>query len=188
MQRKELRIVYRRGTEEFAEALQQRLDGTVGLDSALWTEKDYLDCRRSMPEDAYVLFLGDGAALQQEGVPCAPRFAQYGMAYGWSGRRAFLTATERPLNGKKKIRAFLEYLQQQHPEITPEELETVAAENALAWADSLKASVNPLASVLDSMFRAPVSSAGTITALGRLQYKAAVAEFYRSGIADFLDE
>ena len=110
------------------------------------------------------------------------------MAYGWSGRRAFLTATERPLNGKKKIRAFLEYLQQQHPEITPEELETVAAENALAWADSLKASVNPLASVLDSMFRAPVSSAGTITALGRLQYKAAVAEFYRSGIADFLDE
>ena len=56
----------------------------------------------------------------------------------------------------------------------------------MAWGESLKATVNPFAMVLDSMFRTPVSSAGTITAVGRLQYKAAVAELCRDGLDAFL--
>ena len=64
----------------------------------------------------------------------------------------------------------------------------MADENAMAWGESLKASVNPFAMVLDSMFKKPVSSAGTITALGRLQYKAAILAFLRYGFDEFLNE
>lgn len=183
---KELRIVFRKGTEEFAEYLETLLEGKPDVDASVWSERDYLDCKGTMTGREYVLFLGDGIALQQEGVTIPPRCEKYGFSYGWSGRRAALSASERPLAGKKKLQAFLEYLQQAHPEITPAELEAVAEENAMAWGESLKATVNPFAMVLDSMFRTPVSSAGTITAVGRLQYKAAVAELCRDGLDAFL--
>ena len=186
-EKKELRIVCRKGTEEFAETLETLCAGLPGVDASVWSERDYLDCKGTMTGAEYVLFLGEGIALQEEGVSIPPRWESHGMSYGWSGRRAALAATERPLAGKKKIRAFLEYLQSAHPEITPAELETVAEENAMAWGESLKATVNPFAMVLDSMFRTPVSSAGTITALGRLQYKAAVMKFYRDALPEFLN-
>ena len=185
-ERKELRIVYRRGTEKYAEYLESLLEDRPGVDASVWTERDYLDCKGTMTGAEYVLFLGDGIALEQEGVTIPPRYENFGMSYGWSGRRAAVIATERPLAGKRKIRAFLEYLQQAHAEITPEELQTVADENAMAWGESLKASVNPFAMVLDSMFRTPVSSAGAITAVGHLQYKALVMEFCKNGVDAFL--
>ena len=108
------------------------------------------------------------------------------MTYGWSGRRAAAAATERPLAGKKKIRAFLESIQTGYPEIGEEELAAVAEENAMAWGESIKATINPFAMVLDSMFKPPVSSAGTITALGRLQYMVVVREFFKNGLREFL--
>lgn len=184
---KELRIVCRKGTEEFGEYLTSLIEGTEGVDASVWTEPDYLDCKGTMTGAEYVLFLGDGLALQKEGVTIPPRCEQQGMTYGWSGRRAVIAATERPLAGKKKIRAFLEYIEKEHPEIGKDELEAVAAENAMAWGESLKATVNPFAMVLDSMFKPPVSSAGTITALGRLQYKAVVMEFFKNEFKEFLD-
>ena len=185
-QKKELRIVYRKGTEEYADYLQSLLDGREDAEAELWSEREYLDCKRSMSEETYVVFLGEGIAYDQEGAPIAAQYEEYGMRCGWNGRRALISATERPLDSRRKIRAFLEMLQQQHPEIGPEELQTVADENALNWAESLKASVNPFSMVMESMFKKPVSSAGAITALGSLQYKAAVMEFYQNQIDAFL--
>jgi hypothetical protein len=185
-EKKELRIVFRKGTEAFAEYLEQLLAGREDVDASVWTEREYLDCKGTMTGTERVLFLGEGMALEQEGVTIPPRYEQFGMTWGVSGRYAAIIASERPVNGRKKIRAFLEYIEQNHPEIGPEELAAVAEENAMAWGESLKATVNPFASVLDSMFRTPVSSAGTITAIGRLQYKAAVMDFYRDGLAELL--
>ena len=187
-EKKELRIVYRRGTEEFAEYLLTRLEGRADVEAAVWTEREYLDCKGTMTGREYVLFLGDGMAFDQEGVTIPARFAQQGMRCGWIGRRAGIFATERPLDSKKKIKAFLEYIKSGYPEITEDELAAVAEENMMAWGESLKATVNPFAMVLDSMFKKPVSSAGTITALGRLQYKAAILTFLRDGIDEFLNE
>lgn len=186
-EQKELRIVCRKGTEEFGEYLSSLIEGTEGVDASVWTEREYLDCKGTMKGTEYVLFLGDGIALQQEGVTIPTRSEHYGMTCGWSGRRAAVAATERPLSSRKKIRAFLEYIEKEHPEISKKELEAVAEENTMAWGESIKATVNPFAMVLDSMFKAPVSSAGTITAIGRLQYKAAVMEFFRDELPAFLD-
>ena len=185
-EKKKLLVVYRRGTKECAEALLARLEGRAGLEAEIWNEPDYLDAKAAMTGGEYVLFLGDGMAFDREGVTIPSRFEQQGMRYGWTGRRAGIFATERPLDSKKKIKAFLEYLRAAFPEIGEEELAAVAEENMLAWGESLKAVVNPFAMVLDSMFKKPVSSAGTITALGRLQYKAAVTAFLRDGLDDFL--
>ena len=187
-EKKELRIVYRRGTEDFAEYLQTLLEGRADLETAVWTERDYLDCKGTMNGGEYVLFLGDGVALDREGVSIPKKFEQQGMTFGWAGRRAGIFATERPLDSKKKIKAFLEYIKSGYPEIGEDELAAVAEENMMAWGESLKATVNPFAMVLDSMFKKPVSSAGTITALGRLQYKAAILAFLRNGFDEFLNE
>lgn len=187
-EKKELRIVFRRGTEEFAEYLLAQLAGREGLEADTWTEPDYLAGKGAMSGGEYVLFLGDGMALDREGVTIPKQYEQQGMSYGWTGRRAGIFATERPLDSKKKIKAFLEFLRAEHPEIGEEELAAVAEENMLAWGESLKATLNPFAMVLDSMFKKPVSSAGTITALGRLQYKAAVTAFLRDGLDAFLSE
>ena len=178
-----LYIVSGKKTAAEADWLEARIDegetAAAVEGSERWTVREYLaGAERCTQADALV-FVGAADAWAHETEGGAPTFDRFGIRCLVRGRRALLTASEGPIEGKKEKRAFLDYVKANCPEIGADELAWFDAERKIALFDSLRAAINPFSMVLEQQQNMPAGSAD-LTELERLQYRVAGLEFVRS--------
>lgn len=106
---KKLIIVCDEKTEIYANYLRQLIstnddkegevigveDGTV--DVAVWLDKDYEANKAQISSNEHILFIGDSKVSQKETSSMTVRFEQFGMKYGWLGKRGMLKVDYDPL-------------------------------------------------------------------------------------------
>ena len=182
-------IVSGKKTMEAAELLEARVDASAlavaGERTGLWNVREFLQGADSLgPEDALVFF-GAADAWEAETAGGEAVLDRFGMRCVVKGRRAMLTADEKPLEGRKERKAFLDHVRAACPEIGAEELAYFDSERRIALFDSLRAAINPFSMVLEQQAAPPPSSAD-LSALGRLQYRALALEFARDVLPGWL--
>lgn len=63
-------------------------DGSV--EAVVWSEKDFANNEPTLSSNAHVLFIGDTKLSKTQRGGLGIKFNQYGMQYGWLGKRAVL--------------------------------------------------------------------------------------------------
>lgn len=63
-------------------------DGSV--EAVVWSEKDFADNEPTLSSKAYILFIGDNKLSKSQRGGMGIKFEQFGMHYGWLGKRAVM--------------------------------------------------------------------------------------------------
>ncbi len=81
-------------------------DGSV--EAAVWLDKDYLHNSATISSNEHVLFIGDNKVSKSEVSSMIPRFNQFGMKFGWLGKRGMMQVDDKLLN-EEQYNGFLDY-------------------------------------------------------------------------------
>lgn len=81
-------------------------DGSVS--AAIWTEKQYKDNLAQITSDTHILFIGNSKLVKLQAANVKMMYSQYGMHYGWLGKRAVMFVDDKML-GKEQYDKFFEY-------------------------------------------------------------------------------
>lgn len=81
-------------------------DGSVS--AAIWTEKQYKDNLAQITSDTHILFIGNSKLVKLQAKNVKMIYSQYGMNYGWLGKRAVMFVDDKMLN-KEQYDQFFEY-------------------------------------------------------------------------------
>ena len=71
-------------------------DGSV--EAAVWLDKEYLHNSATISSNEHVLFIGDNKVSKSEVSSMIPRFNQFGMKFGWLGKRGMMQVDDKLLN------------------------------------------------------------------------------------------
>ena len=183
-----LYIVSGKPARAAAEYLEARVDASglpfAGERTELWSVREYLTgADKLAPTDALV-FVGAADAWAEETAGGGTRVDKFGLRCVTKGRRALLTAEEKPIEPRRERRAFLAWLRETHPEVGEDAIALLEAERKIALFDSLRAAINPIGTVMEQQLVPPAGSAD-LTEAGQLQYRALALEFVQGVLPDW---
>ena len=177
-----LYIVSGKKTRAAAEYLETRVDASgtpfAGERTDLWSVREYLKGAEGLPQEDYLIFVGEADAWESETAGGETRIDRFGMRCVMRPRRALLTVQEEPVSPRKERRAFLDYLRANMPEIGEDELAVIEAERKIALFDSIRAVVNPWGTVIEQQIIPPANS-NDLSEIEHLQYKALALAFVK---------
>ena len=178
-------------------------DGSVEV--AVWTDKEYINNKSQISSCEHILFMGNSKVCKKESSSMIIKYDNYGMKYGWLGKRAMLTV-DREAMSDQLYDSFATYCyayQERYENILiiKKDVREMISENEakkLEIDDNVvdnNEGVNAIANVAKKGF-------GTVTGLFNdgivkiqseqekkdQQYRAVTSVFYLEALADFIEE
>ena len=92
--------------DDGSEQIVGTADGTVEV--GVWSEKEYQDQQKAISSNEHILFVGSNKTSASETKNMVEKFNQYGMKYGWLGKRAMMQVDD-PLLSKEEYTKFIEF-------------------------------------------------------------------------------
>lgn len=191
---KKLIIVHDKRSEEYANYLNQLIsqnddvddkvvgckDGTVT--STVWNEEQYKANKPKLTSNSYVLFIGDNKFINTETKNMNVYFNQYGMRYGWLGKRATMYVSKDILK-EKDYNEFMEFFQKYNENFEKVKLNLIkTAPLAVKWGGVLIPRVYPVA-IYGLIF-----GNKAIRKIREQQYVCLTLKFYLEALEKFLEE
>ena len=110
--KKELIIVCDESLMEYANYLMaligQNNDKYSTVSAAIWTPKVYMDTLPKITSNTHILFIGSFKEAKEQRKKVNSKFNEYGMHFGWLGKRAVMYADDKMLK-KDEYDQFLKF-------------------------------------------------------------------------------
>lgn len=172
-------------------------DATVGVKDGevaaqVWLEKEYEANSAQLSSNQYILFIGHNKLIKKKSSHMKVVFSQYGMAYGWLGKQAFLCVDK--LVSAKEYNDFISFAlsyQDNLEKLIEEKKEKSKKQHSLE-AVVKGAGVVALAVVGGALAVAPLAGVDIVKKLTlnkkieQQQYSCAVMKFYLDSLGEFL--
>lgn len=120
MVKKKVTIVTDEKTVEFANYIRQLIsvnddkeDEVIGVEdgsveTAVWTEKEYLNNKAKLSSNQHILFVGDNKVSRSETACIDVKYNMFGMKYGWLGKTGMIQVNKKMLS-LEEYEAFISY-------------------------------------------------------------------------------
>lgn len=172
-------------------------DSTVGVKDGevaaqVWVEKEYKANSAQLSSNQYILFIGHNKLIKEKRSHMKVVFSQYGMAYGWLGKQAFLCVDK--VVSAKEYNDFISFAlsYQDNLEKLIEEKKEKSKKQQSLEAGVKGAGVAALAVVGGPLAVATMAGVGIVKKLSlnkkieQQQYSCAVMKFYLDSLGEFL--
>lgn len=120
MVKKKVTIVSDEKTLEFANYIRQLIsvnddkdDEIIGVEdgsveTAVWTEKEYLNNKAKLSSNQHILFVGDNKVSKSETACIDVKYNMFGMKYGWLGKTGMIQVNKKMLS-PEEYEVFISY-------------------------------------------------------------------------------
>ena len=168
------------------------LDDIVGtkdgeVKAIVWDEKIYKDNFVKLTSNSYVLFIGGKKFIKQHNEFAKTEYCEYGVRYGWLGRKAILTV-EKTITADK-YDSFLEFArtyEKNFNAIIDGKSKTITKANkAINGAAAAAALIDPVSTVLVSIFA--MKQLKSQKEVQMQQYSFGAIKFYMDDLSKFLE-
>ena len=178
-------------------------DGSVEV--AVWTDKEYINNKSQISSSEHILFMGNSKVCKKESSSMIIKYDNYGMKYGWLGKRAMLTV-DRESMSEQLYDGFATYCyayQERYENIViiKNDVREMISENEAKKVEvddnvvDDKEGVNAIANVakkgfgaVSGLFNDGITKIQSEQEKKDQQYRAVTSVFYLEALADFIEE
>lgn len=189
-------IVHSENTTVFANYLQMLISSNddngeevVGIKdgsikTTIWSDKEYVAQKPTLSSNEHILFIGRGKIIPEECYGMETKYNQYGMTYGWLGKRAFLKISDTPKK-IEDVKSFLEYAKQYDPNVNSDEIFGLKAHISQLKRKRIGDVLKDLGKTMLSYYW--VAASDQKDRIKSVQYRCLTIAFYREGLSKFMD-
>lgn len=190
-------IVHSQNTAVFANFLQMMItsnddegetvvgikDGSV--ETTIWSDKEYVAQKPTLSSNDHILFIGRGKIIPEECYGMQSKYDNYGMTYGWLGKRAYLKINDTPTKFDE-IKSFLDYAKKYDPQVTFDEIIGAKAAASAAKRKGIGGFLKNVGKYMLPLGPLWFMDAELKDRVKSIQYRCLTIVFYKEGLDKFL--